>query len=237
MLGKVVHGGIDPRCMDVAVQAVREELLPRFEEHPGAQQGYWMAHRGSGRILIVTMWSDMASLESARGADGAERSTIADRIGLQIHAIHTMEVVAHHNDDHAYRPVFRSVRATWASSLPSGSDERIPALYEQILPDQSRSTGFRGSYWLADGATGTGLALSFWDGVDELETGGGASRRRRQQLQRQLGFAVQSVHTYEGLGVRLGHPDGSTVPAGGKGAPIWAATPPALTSRPSVGSG
>lgn len=198
MLAKVVHGTMDTARVDDAARAVREEFVPNFSAQPGALRGYWMADRLSGQILIVTTWSDADALDAARSSDGAQRARIADGIGLRVHSIQSMVVVAQ-RDEVEVRPEWRWARATWITGDPVGAAV-LPASHRLIVPDQARSAGFKGSYWLADESISCGVALSFWDGPDALTGSEAASRRRRRRLQRQFGFSIDRIHHYDGIG-------------------------------------
>lgn len=204
MLAKVIHGTIDPAHVDDAAVAVREEFIPNFSASDGALDGYWMADRWTGQVLVVTTWADGDALEAARERDGAERARVADRIGLCVHSIQTMVVVAH-GELIGVRPEWTWARATWISGRPASATD-LSAGYRQTFPDQARSPGFKGSYWLADESIRTGVALSFWDGPDSLAGSAFGSRRRRRRLQRDVGFSLERIHHYQGIGVTAVRP-------------------------------
>ena len=207
MLAKVVHGTIDAHRVDDAARAVRDQLAPGFAEQQGAFRGYWMADRLSGQVLIVTLWSDGDALDSARSHDGESRARAADAIGLCVHSVETMSVVGHGDgsDEVAVGPVWRWARATWISGDPEHA-AALPDIHRATLPYQARDAGFRGSFWLADEAIHSGVALSFWDGPDALTGSEHTSRSRRRRLQRRFGFTVEQIHSYEGIGVAASRP-------------------------------
>ncbi len=200
---KLVQGAIDTNAIEQAQRAVEQELIPRFVAHPGARQGFWMANRSTGSILILTTWSDQAALDAAAAADGAGRTRVAERVGMRIQAVETVQVMAAHHRDPIGARVFRWVRATWVEGLSPTRAGALPARYPAVASDQARSAGYRGSYWLTSPATGDGLALSFWNDEEELWSSAGGSRRRRSELEREFGFRVGRVDHYEGLGVAV----------------------------------
>ena len=202
MLAKVVHGTIDAHHVDHAARAVRDRLAPGFAEQEGALRGYWMADRFSGQVLIVTLWADGDALDGARRHDGESRARAAEDIGLCVHAVETMAVVGlgDAGDEVEVGPVWRWARATWISGDPEHA-AGLAEVHRATLPFQARDAGFKGSFWLADESTRSGVALSFWDGPDALTGSEHTSRSRRRRLQRRFGFTVERLHSYEGIGV------------------------------------
>jgi hypothetical protein len=200
---KLVRGTIEPSAVDAAAWAVEHELIPRFLALRGARQGYWMAERSSGDVLIVTTWSDDAALRAASAADGEQRARIAERVGLRILAVNRLDVIAEHHDDPVGVPVFRWTRATWLEGLSPRLATGVPARRPAVVSEQVRSPGYRGSFWLASAATGDGLALSFWSEEDDLRASAGGSRKRRKGFERDFDFRVDRIDHYEALGVAL----------------------------------
>jgi hypothetical protein len=215
MLAKLVHARIDPALVPVAARAVEQELAPAFVAHPGARLGCWMANRTNGHVLAMTVWSDESSLHAEQAADGAERAQVAERIGLELHAIEVLEVIAVHDlehvdhtahddaDDEVAGLANRWARVTWVEGLSPSALDRVDELHAEITPSQTRSDGFCASYWLADRWTGDGLALSTWASATQLRDGEPDSRRRRRIVERTLGCHVAMVGEYEALGVTL----------------------------------
>jgi heme-degrading monooxygenase HmoA len=202
-IAKLVRGTIEPSAVDTAASAVMQELAPRFLALPGARQGYWMADRVTGSVLIVTIWSDDESMQAASATDGRQRAGIAERVELNIRAVHSLEVIASHHDDPIGIPVFRWARATWVEGLSPQLATQVPTRRPAVVLDQARSPGYRGSHWLARGATGDGLALSFWDTERDVRASVGGRQKRRKGLEREFRFRVDRVEHFEGIGVAL----------------------------------
>ncbi len=215
MLAKLVHARIRPELVPVAARAVEQELAPAFVTHPGARLGCWLANRTNGHVLAMTVWADEASLLAEQAADGAERAQVAERIGLELHAVETLEVVATHDLD-ATRDTdeangggpggglaSRWARVTWVEGVAPAALDHLDELHAQIAPDQSRGDGFCASYWMADHRTGDGLALSTWASATQLRDGEPDSHRRRRAVERALGCHVAMVGEYEALGVTV----------------------------------
>jgi hypothetical protein len=207
VIAKLVQGTIDPARVDVAARAVEEDLIPAFVAHPGALQGYWMANRRSGDVLAMTCWASLEQLEEARAEDGAERVAVMEHLGVRIYAVQTLTVVGveeNHDSDH---PVMRLARATWVERLRSGPDASLGAMHREAVRMQASSPGFCASYWLADFATGNGLGLSFWSGLDALQHDEVDSRRRRAWFESTIDCKVDVVAEYEAIGVVASAPE------------------------------
>jgi hypothetical protein len=208
MLAKLVHARIRPELVHTAARAVEHELAPAFVAHRGARLGCWMANRSNGHVLAMTIWADESSLHAEQAADGAERAQVAERIGLELHAVETLEVVAAHDlratdDGDGSALASRWARVTWVEGLAPSALDHVEELHAQIAPDQSASDGFCASYWLADHDTGDGLALSTWASRTQLRDGEPDSRRRRRAVERALGCHVAMVGEYEALRVTV----------------------------------
>ena len=225
MLAKLVHARIRPERLELAARAVEDELAPAFAAHPGARLGCWMGNRTNGHVLTMTLWADESCLHAEQAADGAERTRVAERIGLELHAVETLEVVALHDAEehdaavpdlasHANpgpdgaaagtgRLATRWARVTWVEGVEPWALDHLPELHASITPDQEASDGFCASYWMADHRTGDGMALSTCASAASLRDGEPDSRRRRREVERALGCHVAMVGEYEALGVTV----------------------------------
>ena len=203
MLAKLVDAAIDPARLDAAVDAVAEELVPAFLECDGAVYGCWAADTRSGRVLTMMLWADAASLRGAAPTEGAMRAAVGDRVGLRLHSVQTLPVLAGAPRTdlgrHQMEPGW--LRVTWVDGLSPMLQEQVPERFGSTLADQSATPGFRGSYWLGGEHTSEGCAISLWGAAADLVAGEHASRRRRRRLSRAMGFHVTSVHEYRILGV------------------------------------
>jgi hypothetical protein len=199
-VAKIVQGWIDPRNIDAAVAAVEGELIARFVSQPGAESAYWMADRVKGHVLIMMTWADEEAVRRSRATDGAVRTRMAERVGLRVTAVQTMDVVGAHETAATTSAMSRWARATWVEGVKPGVDVDISALHRETVPDQMLSAGFCGSYWLASPGLDSGLALSFWEQPAHLQDSGRGSRRRRRTVEQALRCRVNLVSEYEALG-------------------------------------
>ncbi|MFN7149534.1 MAG: hypothetical protein ACK4V6_08630 [Microthrixaceae bacterium] len=225
MLAKLVHARIRPERLDLAARAVEDELAPAFAARRGARLGCWMGNRANGHVLAMTLWADESCAHAEQATDGAERARVAERIGLELHAVETLDVVAVHDLDELEPAVpdrepsgnagagrassgagglaTRWARVTWVEGVELSALDHLPELHASIAPDQASSDGFCASYWFADHHTGDGMALSTWASAAQLRDGEPDSRRRRRAVERALGCHVAMVGEYEALGVTV----------------------------------
>jgi hypothetical protein len=199
-VAKIVQGWIDPNDIDVAAAAVEGELIPGFVSQRGAESAYWMADRAKGHVLIMMTWADDDAVRRSRSTDGEARALMAERVGLRVTAVQSMEVVGAHETAATTSAMSRWARATWVEGVDPAVDVDISALHRDTVPDQMLSEGFCGSYWLASPGSGNGLALSFWEQPGHLVDSGRGSRRRRRKVEEALGCRVNLVSNYEALG-------------------------------------
>jgi hypothetical protein len=160
-----------------------------------------MAHRPSGRLLVLTVWDSEHDRNSAAAAEAARRTIVGERSGVRIMGVHVMDVVGAHEERIDQAPSVRWVRATRISGLAPDQRGTLPALFHEAVPDQLRTRGFCASYWLADTEVGAGIGLSFWEGPSEIRDSARASHRRRRRFEAVMDCTVESVVEYEAVGV------------------------------------
>ena len=190
MFAKLVQADIGPDHVTDAAHAVETELIPHFVTLPGACQGYWMVDRRTGHVLVMTGWSDGAALRARRRArTGQNERSWRSRSGCGSGRC-TRCASSPRTNPASSGPRAHWVRATWVEGVPAERLSDLPAMHAAVVPEQSQSQGFCGSYWLADHETGDGLALSLWDRSENLEAGEPNSRRRRGVRSRTSSAAV-----------------------------------------------
>ncbi|MFN7150160.1 MAG: cyclic nucleotide-binding domain-containing protein [Microthrixaceae bacterium] len=217
MRATLVHASVDPERIPETARAVEAELVPGFLGHPGSRHSYWMAHRRSGRLLVLTVWDTQDHMDAAAASEAARRAIVGERCGVRIMGAHTMEVVGAHEEPIDRAPNVRWVRTTWVSGLGLLQRGGLPALYREAVPDQLRTRGFCASYWLVDSAVGAALGLSFWEGPTEIRDSARSGAHRRRRFEAVLGCTVEGVREYEAIGVASVVTDGPS---------------PALSDRP-----
>jgi len=199
MKANLIVAEIDPSRIDVACRAVAHELIPHFKEQPGAGSGYWMVNRSTGEVLVMTTWGDEEALGAVRAADRSHRANVAERTGLWIRVIHTMDVLSLEDVGLTLTPAARWVRAMWVER--SDRRDALSEKHAEAVADQQRSPGFCGSCRLSDAATGAEFALSFWDGPAELHETRADNPHHQRGLQHELDFTVSGVGEFESIAV------------------------------------
>ena len=179
MLAIVNEATVPPSGVDAAAATVRGTSMPQFVERDGAVEGIWMADRSTGRLLTVTIWSELG---------GPEVGPFARVLGLRPADV----------DGSA-----RWARVTRVDGLAAVDHATLEALHHVVSADQTRSEGFCGSCWLGDEHAGQVLTLSLWDGPHALIRGEHDSKRRRLELERRFGARVTRVSELECLGIAV----------------------------------
>ena len=89
-------------------------------------------------------------------------------------------------------------RVSHARYPPEHHDAGLRVVVEDLLPAFRRATGYRGTYLLADGKPGTGLALVLWateEDADAASADGGVAAAHLRLAA--LGLALESRQMYE----------------------------------------
>lgn len=229
MQATLVHAAVPTARLGDAVRAVEQELVPGFLGRAGARHGYWMAHRRTGRLLLLTVWEDAWHRAASAAEEGAVRTRVAEAIGAHTLGVQQLEVVGAHEEGIDDAPRVRWVRATWVQGLRPDQSGRLPALFREVVPDQARTRGFCASYWLGDLDTGSALGLSFWQGPAEIRGSAAPGRELRRRSEALLGCRVAGVQEFEAIGVA------SKVAAGSRVSDLVAPpTPAVLRSAPGT---
>ena len=81
--------------VDRGASFVREKIVPSAKQQPGIVAAYWLADRGSGRGLAVTIWeSEHAMLAADAVARETARTEKAEG-SVETAALELYEVIAH----------------------------------------------------------------------------------------------------------------------------------------------
>ncbi len=201
MKAALVHAEIDPRRIPDAARTVERELVPGFLGHVGARHGYWMVHRRTGNLLILTLWESAEHRLAAAADDAARNEVAAAALGVDGSAAYSLDVAGAHEERLDQVPRVRWVRATWVEGLHADQRGELPALFREAVPDQVRLRGFCASYWLVNPVLGSAVGFTFWEGAPNIRDSEDAARRRRRRIEAVLGCRVTGVAELEALGV------------------------------------
>ncbi len=201
MKAALVHAEIAPRRLPEAVRMVERDLVPGFLGHVGARHGYWMVHRPSGNLLVLTLWESSEHMEVAAADNAARNETAGAVLGISESAVYSLDVAGAHEERLDQAPSVRWVRATWVEGLHTGQHGELPALFREAVPDQMRIRGFCASYWLVNPSLGSAVGFTFWQEAVHVRDSADAARRRRRRIEAVLGCRVSGVAELEAIGV------------------------------------
>ncbi len=201
MKANLVVAELEPSRIDVACRAVSHELIPLFQAQPGARTAYWLADRNTGEVLVMTTWDDEDALAAERATDRSHRASVAERTGLMIRAVTSMDVLESDDAGLTLTAVARWARVTW---IGVAARDRRPGPVTQrpdAGADERGDPGPCGGYLLNNAATGDVLAVSLWDRPpaepDSSREGSAPEQRRLLDL----GVVVRRLAELQGLGV------------------------------------
>ncbi len=88
-------------------------------------------------------------------------------------------------------------RVTVTQGPPENAAAVIQYIQEHIIPAARREPGFKGGYWLADRPSGTGMAITLWEGAEAEQASQMMAAQARAKAVTALGGEVKSVEVYE----------------------------------------
>lgn len=89
------------------------------------------------------------------------------------------------------------VRITVTQGSPKKETDVIRYIEKHIIPAAQKEPGFQGGYWLADRATGKGMALIFWENEEAEQASQEMAAQTRARAVEVLGGEVQGIEVYE----------------------------------------
>ena len=72
MIANVVTGRVNPNADE---GAIRERLIPAFQQARGDQGGYWLRQPGSDEVLAVALWESEDALRAALSDPKVQEAT------------------------------------------------------------------------------------------------------------------------------------------------------------------
>ena len=83
MKAALVHAEIAPSRIPAAARMVERDLVPGFLGHVGARHGYWMVHRRTGNLLILTLWESAEHMDAAAADSAARHEAVGAELGVE----------------------------------------------------------------------------------------------------------------------------------------------------------
>ena len=88
----------DKKDLDQNIQYVNEQVVPTLQKSPasGFKGAYWLADRGSGKLMVFTLWETEQAMKASEDAvsQAREQSGQKDTNGIKQKGSSRYEVVA-----------------------------------------------------------------------------------------------------------------------------------------------
>jgi heme-degrading monooxygenase HmoA len=88
-------------------------------------------------------------------------------------------------------------RVTRLQAPPSGFDDGIATVNDQVIPAVKGLDGFAGAYFFGDRATGALVSVVLWDTEEHMRASEEAAERIRGDAAQSAEGTIQSVERYE----------------------------------------
>ena len=195
MFARVTTGIGSPERIDDTARVYREQMVPALRQQPGFQGAMYLADRGSGKGISVTLWE---SEEAARAAEmqAAQMRAQATET-MEIRQAPTVELYEAVVAEGEGRGGF--ARVTRVEGRPTQLDSGIRTYQEQTIPTLREQAGFAGAYLGVDRQAGKAISFSVWESPDAMHRSEPAIAQQRAQIAEQVGAPVSTVEHYEVL--------------------------------------
>ncbi len=177
--------------IDDVVGKIRERMSAG-EEIPGAKRFLMLIDREGGTSLGITFFDSEDAIRAAEPIFEKMAEEIPEDLRGRRISVETYEVAI---DD-----IAEGAHAARMSSLEGsvdGIDKGIAFITEQIIPEATDITGWRGILTLADRQTGKAKTITFWDGPESLRASEAKGDELRTQAADAMGDTIASVDRYE----------------------------------------
>jgi hypothetical protein len=94
MCARVNSGDVPSDQMETFVRMIRDEVIPRAKGLQGFKGGHWLADRGTGKVLGVTLFESVEALKASEAQAGRVRQEASRDAGLPEPTFHEYEVIA-----------------------------------------------------------------------------------------------------------------------------------------------
>lgn len=95
MFARVTTTQASPENYDEGVRYIQEQLIPAIKAIPGAQGGYWLADRQTGKTIAITLWESEAAMLASEQAGNQVRAQASQATNSAVQSVERFEVVAH----------------------------------------------------------------------------------------------------------------------------------------------
>ena len=165
MHARVVRVQYKPGLLNDFVSVYRQAAMPALIQEQGFSGILLLSNAQTNAGFIVTLWNSEAALE---------RSELSSRKAV---ASMLLPFLTHNPQLEHYEVLVRAGQyvgglAARVITLPVPQEHVDPALAiyeEEYLPLLKQQPGFQGVMWLADQSQGTGLGVSLWTSLEQMQ--------------------------------------------------------------------
>ncbi len=169
-----------------------QDRIRSGEELPGAKRFLMLLDREAGTSLGITFFEDEEAIQAAEATFERMGDEIPEGLRGRRTSVETYEVAIDDIADDA-----RAARVSSLEGSPGGIEKGISFIKEQIIPNASDLTGWRGILTLADRESGRAKTITFWDGPESLRASEARADELRAQAADAMGDSITGVDRYE----------------------------------------
>ncbi|MBA3432580.1 MAG: hypothetical protein H0U08_00635 [Actinobacteria bacterium] len=169
-----------------------QDRIRSGEELPGAKRFLMLIDREAGTSLGITFFEDEEAIQAAEATFERMGDEIPEGLRGRRTSVETYEVAIDDIADDA-----RAARVSSLEGSPGGIEKGISFIKEQIIPNASDLTGWRGILTLADRESGRAKTITFWDGPESLRASEARADELRAQAADAMGDSITGVDRYE----------------------------------------
>jgi quinol monooxygenase YgiN len=203
MYGRATIVDGKPEQVEAGLHFLRHEVEPLVRSLPGCQGMSVLADRTSGRVVVLSAWTDEASREASTGVLMPLRQQASAILGGDARA-ESWELVGMHQQG-PDQPGFVT-RSVLMSGQPAQIEQALALFQDQVVPQVQQLAGFNTITLLVDRDHGLlRVATTYVDraSADAAREPGAAIRGAIAQ---EIGLVTQSVEDLEIISVGISGP-------------------------------
>jgi heme-degrading monooxygenase HmoA len=90
---RVTFGESDPAQFEEGIANLNQTVIPQARELPGFEGGYWLADRGTGKLLAVVVYDSEEHIRQTDEAAAQLRQQVGSVTGVTFTGVETYEVI------------------------------------------------------------------------------------------------------------------------------------------------
>jgi hypothetical protein len=181
----------DTSRIDELIGTIKERMRAG-EGIPGAKRFMMLLDREAGSSLGITFFENEDAIRAAEPIFEKMGDEIPEELRGRRRSVETFEVAIDEIADGA-----RAARLSAIEGPPAGIEAGITLIKEQIIPEASDLTGWRGILTLVNRTTGDTKTITFWDGPESLRASEARANELRARAAEAMGDTIAGVSRYE----------------------------------------